>query len=461
MRKGASAPRRDGAVVFALALAARLAVVAWSAGRFPPSADGTFYQRIAERVSRGLGYTWVWPDGAVTYAAHYPIGYPGALGLAYAVFGAHPIVAALVNALVGSAAALAAWALASRAAGRVRGFAAGIAVAVHPGLVLYTPALMTEGVTAALLAAAAWLVARARDRDGALAPVVALGVVMGCATLVRPQSLAIAPLFGLLACAPGAPVLRRLRTGAIALGLSLAVCAPWTIRNCARMGRCAVVSVNGGWNLLIGVAEHATGAWSPVDVPSECREVWGEADKDACFGRAAMRRIADEPARFFALVPAKLAATFDYCGAAGWYLHDANPAAFDDRAKWRAGAIETLYERVAWLAALAAVGLVAGPRRRVRIAIAGVGAACLFATHGWIAVVLFLAAAALLGRALFDGPVLLGTAFVVTLATAVTHAVFFGAGRYGMVVFPLVTALGAVGRVRLRDRALPRAMPVA
>lgn len=440
---GGAAPRRHGVVVFALALVARLSVVAYGAGRFPPAADGEFYQRIAERVARGLGYTWLWPDGAVTYAAHYPIGYPGAVGLAYAAFGAHPIVAQMLNALLGAVAAVAAWALASRAAGPARGLIAGVAVAVHPGLVLYTPALMTEGVTAALLTAGAWAVAKARDRDGALAPVAVLGLVMGCATLVRPQSLAIAAPFGLLACAPRAPFAHRLRTAAIALGLTLAVCAPWTIRNCARMGRCAVVSVNGGWNLLIGVADGATGAWSPVVVPDECREVWGEADKDACFGDAALRRVADDPARFLALVPAKLAATFDYCGAAGWYLHEANPRTFDDRAKWRAGALETVYERLAWLAALATVGFVSGPRRRARIALAGLGAASLFVTHGFVAVVLFMAAAALLGRALLDLPVLFGSAFVVTFATAATHAVFFGAGRYGLVVFPLVTALGA------------------
>ncbi len=37
-----------------------------------------------------------------------------------------------------------------------------------------------------------------------------------------------------------------------------------------------------------------------------------------------------------------------------------------------------------------------------------------------------------------------GVAAGVVAATMATHAVFFGLGRYAMVVFPLVTALGAL-----------------
>src|SRR5690606_5302938 len=105
--------------------------------------------------------------------------------------------------------------------------------------------------TASLLAIAAALVDRARaSRSRAAA--VGLGLVLGAAVLVRPQSLLLAPLFGLLAARPGASLLRR---GELACGvtlLALVVCAPWTARNCAKMERCALVSVNGGWNLAIG-----------------------------------------------------------------------------------------------------------------------------------------------------------------------------------------------------------------
>jgi hypothetical protein len=230
----------------------------------------------------------------------------------------------------------------------------------------------------------------------------------------------------------------------MALGATLAallVCAPWTARNCVRMKRCALVSVNGGWNLLIGADEASTGAWSPIKVPDACREVFDEAEKDACFGREALRWVREHPGAWAALAPKKLAATFDYAGAAPWYLHEANPSAFPYDAKAALGAVETLYERLVLLAALAwAAGRVASDeapaRRWARAGTAIAGLAFVFTLHAWVAYLALAGAALLRGRRLATGPVLPAAAVVVLLATAATHAVFFGAGRYSLVVFP-------------------------
>src|SRR5262245_29842309 len=98
---------RDTWAIELIALIVRVSVVVWASPRFGPAADGTFYHRIAERIARGLGYTWLWPDGVVTYAAHYPVGYPGMIGAMYAMFGAHPGVAMGFNAAIGALAAVA------------------------------------------------------------------------------------------------------------------------------------------------------------------------------------------------------------------------------------------------------------------------------------------------------------------------------------------------------------------
>jgi hypothetical protein len=103
--------------------------------------------------------------------------------------------------------------------------------------------------------------------------------------------------------------------------------------------------------------------------------------------------------------------------------------------------VETAYERLAYLGALAAGALVPGLRSRARKAVALLGALLLFQTHAYLAVLLLALALGLLGKQLVRGPVLLGVSFSVVVATAVVHAVFFGAGRYGMVVFPLATPL--------------------
>lgn len=452
-----SARRGDALAVFALALGARLGVVAWAGDRFPASADGAYYQRLAERIAAGFGSTWLWPDGAVTYAAHYPVGWPALLALAYRVAGSSVVVAGVVHALLGALAAPAAHRLALRAAPnaprRVAALA-GVLVALHPALVAYTPAVMTEGVTASLLVLAAWLAARARERPG-LARLAALGAMLGAATLVRPQSIALAPLLGALAVPASASGLERLRAAVVASALAALVCVPWTARNCVRMHRCALVSVNGGWNLLIGSAEGATGAWSPVEVPPACATVWDEAAKDACFGDAARREIAAHPARFAALVPRKLATTFDYAGAAGWYLHEANPAAFSARAKLVLGAVETAFVRLAWLAASVAAARLAGPRRKLRGIVAALAALCFVTEHAWWGVALLVVALVALGRALARAPVLATATVATVVVTALTHAAFFGAGRYGLVVLPLATALAALAFDARRGAAAP------
>ena len=458
--------RRDGLITFAVALAARLAVVVWAFRRIPATADGTYYQIIAERISKGLGYTWQWPDGAVTFASHYPVGYPAMAGAAYAIFGPSPGVAMALNALLGAAGALAVHLLASRAFHDSRprlALVAGLLVALHPGLVAYTPALMTEGVTASLLAVAAAVAASCRDRR--LPSFLALGLVVGVATLVRPQSLLVAPAFALLAAFPSASdkprLARLLGAAALATVAALAVCAPWTARNCVRMKSCALVSVNGGWNLLIGADQESTGAWSPIKVPEACREVFDEAGKDACFGREARSYIEAHPATWLSLVPKKLFATFDYAGAAPWYLHQANPEAFPWRAKEALGAVETLYERALVLLALAWAAR-PGPREPrlgayARVAAALFAVVSLFTLHATIAYVALPLLALSKPRALVRGPLLASASVVVLLSTIVVHAVFFGAGRYSLVVFPFVAGLSALGLEAFDRRSLPRA----
>ena len=79
--------RRETWWIFGLALALRLLVALWGAGRFPPADDGSFYHVVATRIAHGDGYTWAWPDGVITYAAHYPVGYPALLGAGYTLMG--------------------------------------------------------------------------------------------------------------------------------------------------------------------------------------------------------------------------------------------------------------------------------------------------------------------------------------------------------------------------------------
>ncbi len=438
MTGGGQAPVRDGVAVSLAALAIRVAVVIWAAGRFPPAQDGAYYHVVAQRIAAGHGYTWLWPDGAVTYAAHYPVGYPALLGALYAVLGAKALHAQLFNAVLGALGVLAVHRVAASGASRPGAFAAAAAVAVHPGLVLYTGAVMTEGAVGSLLAVTAWLAVRGQTGTGRTRSLLALGIVMGVACLVRPQVVLLAPVFGALALRG-----RPLRGALIAGALAVAVCAPWTLRNCARMGQCAFVSANGGWNLLIGAGSAATGRWVPIEAMQEsttCALVFDEASKDACFGAAARRAILADPLRWVRLAPAKLAATFDTGGAPAWYLHASNAGAFSGRARDAWASAETVTTRLLVLGALMALARVPGRGRRSRSMAALVGAAFLvtpWASVAWIAVA---GSAATLGGGLGAmAPAALASATIAMLA--VTHVVFFGASRYALTAVPLLAAL--------------------
>jgi hypothetical protein len=423
----------------------------------PPGADGKFYHVVAQRIAAGDGYTWLWPDGAVTYAAHYPVGYPALIGGVYALFGARPEVAMLLNAAVGSIAVLATHRLAARVGGRRAAFFSALFVALSPSLVAYVPALMTEGLVATGLSVAAWCAVATSEvtsvsRRRALWLLSCL--VMGVTVLVRPQSLLLAPIVGWCALSAGSSWLRRAASAALATALAVAVCLPWTARNCARMDRCVFVSANGGWNLLIGTFPEGQGAWVPIDeqrIPGECREVFEEAAKDHCFGAAGRRRISSAPLEWLSLVPAKLRATFDFTASAASHLAEAG-SPLSDRQRYVLGAAEILARRLLVLASLIGVYRLGregearagrGPALGiVRGAATALGIVFLFTTNAWVSHLLLLAVGATAGS-LGRRPVLvLGLAALGV--TVLVHAAFFGAGRYSMVLEPLLAPLAAL-----------------
>lgn len=427
-----------------LALVVRLGVVALAAGRIPPVDDATYYQIVAERIAHGLGYTWAWPDGTVTFAANYPVGYPALLGGLYVFTGPRPVVAMLLNALVGAGATFAAVRLAARAATGRGALLSGLVVALEPALVFYTPALMTEAFAGELAVIAAAVVTAARPAP--VARVVLAGAITGVATLVRPELLLFAPFVGAL-CYFREAERRRAALAAVAVtGIAFAVCLPWTLRNCARLDRCAFVSANAGQNLLIGTSPLGKGGWVGLDrrgVPADCRTEYGEGGKDRCFGQAARRLIREDPLAWLALVPSKLGMTFDYGTAAAYYLSTSNPTLVGQRAKVTIGALELLGQRVVLVLAAVALARVPGARRRARRVIGvacGVLALC---PPAWLAFVLLGVEGLLVGWALLRSPAA-WLAVAAVLLTALTHAVFFGAGRYALVCLPALAALSGM-----------------
>jgi hypothetical protein len=197
------------------------------------------------------------------------------------------------------------------------------------------------------------------------------------------------------------------------------------------MHSCALVSVNGGWNLLIG-AQTESGAWEPLRPPPACSQVFDEAEKDSCFATHAGAEIMAHPLKWVRRAGAKWSATFDYFGAAPFYLQRSNPTLFGERAKWMLGGLETMVHRATLLLAVATLhrrglpllGKLGKRRRRI-------------ARGAWFERAL---------RAPRSSQERMLQAFAVaTIAfLAFVHGIFFGAGRYGLVLVPVALGMAAL-----------------
>jgi 4-amino-4-deoxy-L-arabinose transferase-like glycosyltransferase len=428
-------------VTAGVALGARLFVAALAWNRFPPADDGVYYDTLAKRLAHGLGYTWSWPDGVVTPVAHYPVGYPWLLSLAYRAFGDHPASALLLHALLGTLGAVALHVVASFGVSPRKARWAGLGMALHPALLFYLPAIMTEGVAASLLpipfAIVLWGVSR-RALPSSLS-MTAAGAVLGLVALVRPQLVVLAPVLVWLAASRVTGRARLAGPLLVLLGVALVI-APWALRNERAFGRVVLVSANGGWNLLIGTDPEAHGTWRQLEVPTECREVWDEAAKDACFGRVAGRRIRAAPTEWLSLAPSKLASTFDLGGTGPSYLSRSRP---DLVPRWLVlvlGGIDTLVARAALGALLLAFARIEGRWLLARRILAGASLLCLLSPHAWPAYVGLVVLVPLAPRPETPRPLVL-VAWPLLLATLLTHAAVFGASRYALMVLPWIAAV--------------------
>jgi 4-amino-4-deoxy-L-arabinose transferase-like glycosyltransferase len=449
---GKRTARRESAWLFGLALALRLLLVAIAQGRFPPADDGSFYHTVATRIAAGAGYTWAWPDGAVTYAAHYPVGYPAILGAAYALFGASPLTAMALNALLGALLVVGVHACALRCCSLGRARLAALAVALHPTLILYTAAVMTEAAAASVLVLLASYALFLRDTRRGWRWRLGLGAGGALLVLIRPQLLPMLPLLGAVAISVPVDAGRaralglRLRASAEVLLVALVCCAPWTLRNCSKMDGCVFVSANGGWNLLIGTLPEGRGSFAPIAgarVPSECREVFGEAGKDRCFGRAGAARIRSAPGAWLALAPQKLGQLFNHGAVASAYLQTSNPSLISESVRVAIATVETLYSRLLLLGACLGLLRAATERSGRGFALLAAG----FTLSPWGAV----AQLALLGGLIAERPgpgrrPLEVLAAGLLAMCVVTHIVFFGAPRYALVWLPWLALLMVLPR---------------
>jgi 4-amino-4-deoxy-L-arabinose transferase-like glycosyltransferase len=456
-------------LLFVLALALRLVVVRLLGER--PMWDGQFYHQGAVRIAEGHGYSEdALINGQLKWLAwsHYPVGYSALLAAVYHFFGSDPALALVTNAVIGACLTVSGYGLARELLSPRRARAAGLLIALHPGLILYATLLMTE-LLAALLVTTSAYIARAHGQHRWA--VLACGAMVASSALVRPQSLFFAPLLVLLF--PGS-VLVRLRQTALTIALGLLFVAPWTLRNCRQLDGCALISTNGGWNLAISALSD-TGRFRALTPDDGCRDVITPVAQDRCWADIGWRRIQSDPWAWLAKVPDKLRHTYNHESFAVAYLAEANPEYWFPARKFRAMNVNTalhhLLMLVATFAVVARLERHAWRQRRVWAQAALVTFLVAFSAYAltqperpmyWV--ITFLP---LIGVLRLPGAPPLGAGMAYLYATiavtSLTHIVFFGDDRYHLAISPALCLLAAAAFRRpavsiqgaLRSRVTP------
>jgi tetratricopeptide (TPR) repeat protein len=241
--------------IFAAAALVRL-IVAAQLGAQPlfrwPQLDSLEYLVWARKIAAG---TVVWP----VPPPHGP-GYPTFLGLLLRLFGDSLDAVRRVQALLGAGSCALAAAVAARAVGRRAGIAAGLLLAVYGPLTFVDVSLLAEGLLVFLLLLALWLFVTL-EKD--LPKVVAAGIVLGIAALVRPTAVAVLPAL-LLALVWGR--LRERRAWAAAgllLAAFLLAAAPVVWKISRVNGAFVPVQGYGGFAFYIGNSPQGDGLPSP------------------------------------------------------------------------------------------------------------------------------------------------------------------------------------------------------
>jgi len=314
--------RRVLPAIWAVYVLLRLAVLTIDV---QPTSDAEWYVIRAASLALGHGYL----DNAGAPTAFWPAGWPIALGVAFGSFGTSLTTLGLFNLASSVVIGAATLALGRRLFGSEAAARAGLLLlAVYPNAIGYVPLGLTEVFYTALLMAGCWIVV-ARERRWHL---VTAGVIFGLATLVKAQTLVVVPLLFAIDWLRRGDVWNRLprlvADGLLVLAVAALTVLPWTLRNHAQLGHWVAVSTNGGYTLLTGNHDTATGDYTP-DAPVVkalmARTDLDEVSRDAEAKRLGLAWIEANPGKFVKLAPKKLMRLWLPDGEAEWAYQGGAP----------------------------------------------------------------------------------------------------------------------------------------
>jgi len=217
-----------------------------------PGSDTDIYERLAARLYEDGAYGLPGSSNPYDFA-------PGAPLFAAAIYtligDVSPVAARLGMAVAGTLVVPVVFLIGRRLAGPGAGLAGAALAAVYPVPIYYTGKLVGEPIAMLTVAAATLAFLRAADAERPMWAWAVPGALLGVTAYLRPEYLAFAAVFALLALAIAARrsgVCRGVAAGALlAAAFALAV-APWAIYVSGELGRFVPVSTGGGKALFIG-----------------------------------------------------------------------------------------------------------------------------------------------------------------------------------------------------------------
>lgn len=225
--------------VLGLAFALRLTMV--FLGRDVPLNDALAYHVLGDSIARGEGYTNLDGSPAIKWVP----GWSAMLAAVYAVFGNSVRNGCLLNAILGTATVGFVFGIGKRLFDVRIGLVAALLYAIWPGVLSFTPTLMSETSFAFMVTSYLWLLILVTQSDSrSTAAFAGVGLSFGATMLVREEAVALIPAtLGFLWVHHRT---RAVRPALLLFGVAALTILPWTLRNYATFGRIIPTSANSG-----------------------------------------------------------------------------------------------------------------------------------------------------------------------------------------------------------------------
>jgi 4-amino-4-deoxy-L-arabinose transferase and related glycosyltransferases of PMT family len=299
-----------------------------------PSSDAMWYFSRAITIVEHGSYS----EGGLP-TAFWPVGYPAFLALLFTFTGPHLVVVQFANLVL---AACTYWLLfyftktifKSDSTARL----SILLLTLYPNNAAYIPFVVSEMLYTCLLLFVSLLMLTRQSTSAILL----CGIAFGFATLIKTQTLLLAPLLATIAYSKDW-TLHDFKAGIIrAITISilmLAVIAPWTLRNYLVFDEFIPVSTNGGTSLLAGNNPSVVGDYTRDF--SDTDPLYKEAGFSAANQVASDRRarelakswILENPGTFIGMMPKKFFRFWAMDGEGEWGYQAGTPW-YEQHAKW-------------------------------------------------------------------------------------------------------------------------------